>query len=273
MKNLLLIFCLISGVSYAQVESVDYLLKYNCETQQYDLNLVILEGEASTITQRAQFNSQVSIVVPTGESVEVVNYYMPLQNNQDYEGETPLIWNVGSPVKSPDAQPESDFYGITPTLSPAAFYNNLVAGDVVKLFSITVGDSGEYDDRVRIFENGIDPGKSEMGGGDFSNGFTLGGPQQLFNDSHAEYCLTSTLDHLPQDIAVYPNPFLDEVTIELEEGIHRIQILDSNGKIYYNLSQNTSHTVTLNLSQCPAGLTIIKIETPEGTHYKKLIKI
>lgn len=93
-----------------------------------------------------------------------------------------MEWAISSKVTSPSVSPEYDFYGITPKLAPAGFYNTLKEGDLIKLFSVRI-EGDEFDhSMVRIFNNENDPRSFEEGmlNGDFSNGFTLGGYTQLF---------------------------------------------------------------------------------------------
>ena len=166
----------------AQVSSVKYLMKYNPMTSYQDCYIVIEAGSATTPIQRAQFNSQYSLVVPTGSEIEVVEVYMPLQNNQNYQGTTPLNWVIASTVNSPPITPNKDYYAIATTLSPTSFYNNLATGDSVKLFSIKTSPIF-CNNEVRIFNNLTDPKSTDpgMNGGVFDNGFTIGGVQQVYS--------------------------------------------------------------------------------------------
>jgi hypothetical protein len=66
----------------SQVTKVDYLLEYNCETNLYEVKLKILEGNATTLMQRAQFNAQITFVVPTGTDFEIVELVNPIYDNQ-----------------------------------------------------------------------------------------------------------------------------------------------------------------------------------------------
>ncbi|MFZ1705261.1 MAG: Ig-like domain-containing protein [Saprospiraceae bacterium] len=167
----------------AQVTSVNYQLKYDTDSCRYDAYIIINAGSASTVARRTQTNAQYSIVVPTGTSITVSESYMPLQNNQTYTGTVPAAWTVTTSVIAPAAAPEYDFHSITPNLSVAAQYNNLNSGDTVKIFSLDISRINACGDSIRIFRNGIDPSSSDpgMGGGDFSNGFTIGGPSQRYN--------------------------------------------------------------------------------------------
>jgi len=277
MKNqFLFLFCLFSGIISAQVSSVDYVMIYNCETNQYDVHIEIIEGSATTIPQRAQFNSQISLVVPTGETITLTDTYMPLQNNQLYDGATPLEWWLGTPKIAPAAQPENDFYGITPTLSPASFYNDLHPGDIVKLFSFTAGDSGQYDENVRFFRNNEDPDSSQpgMGGDSFSNGFTLGGPIQLYHGNIEESCITDVDKILPETTNIYPNPFQNQITIEIPEGTLGISVLDSKGELYYESPNTNDRLLLLNASEFPRGIYFIRVTKRNGSfHSQRALKL
>ena len=251
----------------------NYLMKYNCETNLYDVYIDILDGSATTIPQRAQFNSQISFVVPTGESISIVDNYMPLQNNQQYEGTVPLEWLLGTGKISPEEQPESDFYAVTPVLSPASFYNDLNEGDLVHLFSISVGDSEQFDERVRFFNNNNDPDFSEPGQGDFSNGFTLGGATQLYVSNSYENCLTNTFDTREYKIQSFPNPCIDYLTIESEEEVIDITIIGIDSKVYFQNDMIYSKNVSVQTSHFPKGLYYLIIESNSNTTTQKIIKI
>ena len=166
----------------AQVKSVQYAIYPNPETSLIDCFLFIKEGNANTARERVQFNAQYSLVVPTGAEVSIASSSMPLVHNQNFDGTKPLEWVISSQLLSPQVSPDLDFYGITPTLAPAGFYNTLSEGDVVKLFSVKAEGESLDVDQIRIYNRDIDPGSFDegMSHGDFSNGFTMGGFHQLF---------------------------------------------------------------------------------------------
>lgn len=183
-KQTLFFFFFFNTLSYGQtIQSLDYLLKYDSTTCWYDFHIIILDGYAEGIGQRTQFNSQITIVIPTGTSISFADKYMPLQNNQGYNGTLPMDWNFGPTVSDPPSSPGNDFVSITPTLSPTSQYNNVYAGDTIKLFSVSVIGDTNCGEGVRLYENGVDPTSSDSGmdGADFSNGFTVGGFSQLYN--------------------------------------------------------------------------------------------
>ena len=166
----------------AQVTQVKYQLRFNPTNCRWDAYLIVVQGQAITAPQRAQFNAQFSIVVPTGSNVTVAQNFMPLQNNQTYTGTNPLVWVKSSTVIAPGVTPQFDYISITPTLSPTSFYNNLFPGDSVRIFSLNITPLTSCGSDIKIFENGVDPdsGAEGMEGGDFSNGFTMGSPNQLY---------------------------------------------------------------------------------------------
>jgi hypothetical protein len=184
LRNLLqvIVFTLLFSTAYSQVRQVNYRLKFNEQTDLFDCYLVIKEGNATSLKDRAQFNAQYTLLVPAGSRVSLVKNYMPIQNNQDYKGIRPLEWTVSNAVKRPVADPFNDYISIIPSLSPAAFYNDLKEGDEIKLFSVSIYPITDCGASVKIFEQGVDlhSGERGMEGGDFSNGFTMGGVQQKY---------------------------------------------------------------------------------------------
>ncbi|HRD06849.1 MAG: hypothetical protein U0V54_08245 [Saprospiraceae bacterium] len=165
---------------FAQVTAASYELVYNEKEKQFDVYLVVLEGSAQTTRHRVQFNSQISLVVPTGTTLEIVKNHNPFQDNQQYKGTVPLIWELVKPLIAPSPSPKSDFYAVRPVLFPSSFYNDVSQGDKIKLFTFkAVTDMPE---EVRLYNNGVDPGPEVNGmlGRDFNNGFCMGGPAQLY---------------------------------------------------------------------------------------------
>jgi hypothetical protein len=178
----LTILWIISDQCTAQVSGVNYQIRFNPATCLYEARLIITGGSATSSIHRAQFSAQYSIIVPTGLSVNIAANHMPLQNNQNYGGTQPTIWYISSSVQNPAALSGYDIYSITPTLTPTSFYNNLSTGDTVRLFSLQINPLPVCGFGVRPYENGVDPDSSApgMAGGDFSNGFTIGGTAQKY---------------------------------------------------------------------------------------------
>jgi len=177
-----LLLCLfgLSKVEGQGVTEVDFLIQYNPETCLYEACIVIISGSATSITDRVQFNSQYTIVVPTGTTISIDPLFAPLEANTGYTGTIPCLWEFGPKEIAPPTAPGLDFHAVFPNLSPPSWYNNLSEGDTIRLFGISVDDMGNMCGiDIRPFENGVDPPSTEMpGGGDFNNGFTIGGAVQ-----------------------------------------------------------------------------------------------
>jgi len=188
MKNLfILAFVLVFGQAVkAQVSEVSYKLKYNQDNCLFDCYLVIEEGNALTTRDRAQFNSQISFVAPLETMVTVVESYMPIRDNQRLDGNVPTTWDIINIVDAPDALPESKVFSITPSIMPAAFYNELNEGDEVKLFSMSVSPMSDCASGFRLYKNESDP-RSDADGmhrADFTNAFTMGGVEQKYDGKY-----------------------------------------------------------------------------------------
>lgn len=166
----------------SQVESVNYKLQYNNESGHFDCYLVVNEGSAKNTRDRAQFNAQITLVAPKASNVYITESFMPLINNQDSRSTMPANWEVSNEIESPNQLEDSRLVSIFPELLPTAFYNDLNAGDEVKLFSFKVTPMVDCAKDIRFYNNTQDPasvGKG-MGGSDFRNGFTVGGVDQKY---------------------------------------------------------------------------------------------
>ncbi|MBK8110739.1 MAG: hypothetical protein IPK46_10605 [Saprospiraceae bacterium] len=163
----------------AQIESVNYWMKYDSSTCYYDCYAIMNAGSTSSPDQRIAFNAQYSLVLQTGDSVVVAQNYEPRVAG------VPAAWTISSRINAPAAQAANDFWSIVPTISPTAYYPvGTQAGDTIRLFSIRkVGTTELCGEDIRIFINGVDPSSSAGGmqGSDFNNGFTMGSTQQLYN--------------------------------------------------------------------------------------------
>ena len=102
-KNILLcaLFFLITQIGYTQIQSVDYSLRYNSETCLFDCYLIVNEGNTKTTVSRAQFNSQVTIVVPVTSNVFVEESFMPLKDNQTLRSAEPVSWEITNELEQP----------------------------------------------------------------------------------------------------------------------------------------------------------------------------
>lgn len=183
-KILLLVFGLstIAQLSTAQVENVNYRLKYNAEACLFDAYMVVTEGATKRTVDRAQFNAQLTIVAPVTSNVFIKESFMPLMDNQNRSSSSPSEWSVSNEIENPYQLDGKRLISIVPELLPAAFYNDLQAGDEVRLFSFQVSPMTACASDVRLYDNQKDPsslGKG-MGGADFRNAFTIGGVDQKY---------------------------------------------------------------------------------------------
>lgn len=90
--------------------------------------------------------------------------------------------------------------------------------------------------------------------------------------------VVSTKDYLFSNLKIFPNPIIDELTIELPEDVSKIQsitLFDLQGKIIFN-SVNVNEAggqINLNLSTLHSGLYLLQIRLEDGTiAQKKIIK-
>ncbi len=181
--NVALWLLVIPVLSVAQINNVSYRLSFNPQTNLYDCYLQVNEGLAIHAKDRVQLNAQLTILVPTGSKIEIVQNHMPLQNNQDFSGSLPMEWNKSNVVRKPASDPFYDYVSIVPQLSPASFYNELTTGDQVKLFTCKISHVDNCGDDIRLYDNqkGLPSTAIGMKGGDFSNGFTVGGIKQKYS--------------------------------------------------------------------------------------------
>lgn len=170
----LFLFTISFTFAQSEVLGLKYYMEYDTSMCRYDCSIIITDGNAASVLARAQFNAQYTIVVPTGTTLEIAERYMPLVGNQSYQGTTPMDWTQG--ISAINVNGEGiDYHIVSPKLSPASFYNNILEGDTIKLFSVTVADNTACGTGVRFFENDVDV---NVNNGDFSCGFTIGGPSQ-----------------------------------------------------------------------------------------------
>ncbi len=162
--------------SQDQVTGVRYYMEYNYDNCQYDCSIIIDEGNATLAPYRTQFNSNYTIVVPTGTTINIEETYLPIQNNQNYTGTVPADWVIGASAINANGL-GIDYHPIVPSISPSAQFNDITEGDTLKLFSFSVDGNTDCGAGVRFYENGVD---QNANGADYSSGYTIGGPWEDF---------------------------------------------------------------------------------------------
>ena len=174
--SFLLFFATFNLHSQEQVTGVNYFMEYDTLQCRYDCSIIITEGSAILAPYRTQFNSQYTIVVPTGTTVDIEETYLPIQNNQNYDGTTPASWSIGASAFNALGL-GIDYHPISPNLNISSQYYDIVEGDTLKIFSFSISVNTECGSGVRYFENGVD---QNTNGADYSCGFTIGGPWEDF---------------------------------------------------------------------------------------------
>ncbi len=133
---IILLCALFSHIGYTQVTSAKYMIRFNDTTQHFDAYVVIESGSATSIAQRTIFNGQYTIIVPSGSSISVAERFLPLLNNNNYEGTEPSQWTITNSISAPLSNPHSDYHAVIPVTFPSGRFNNVIAGDTLKLYSL-----------------------------------------------------------------------------------------------------------------------------------------
>ncbi len=205
MKNILTVFSLLflTGVAFGQVQKVNYGIKYNPTTCLFDCYMKVMEGQTNNDRDRIQFNSQISVVVPTGSQVTLASSHAPFVDNIKASSTKVAPWTISNFNYAPVANEKIDIYGIVPKTYPVATYNDLKDGDEIILFSLSIYPIVDCAKDVRIFDINQDPSSSDKGmnGSDFRNGFTIGGVEQKFGAFDAT--VTPTNDFVQDFKIVY----------------------------------------------------------------------
>ncbi|MFD1628778.1 SBBP repeat-containing protein [Pseudopedobacter beijingensis] len=73
---------------------------------------------------------------------------------------------------------------------------------------------------------------------------------------------------------VYPNPFIETVTLKLEEnnGNTSVRVMDTAGRNVYTVSKVTGNEIVLNLKSLPNGLYLVELKNGEQIQLYKVIK-
>ena len=198
--------------SSAPVYGVDFLIEYNVDSCHFDAKIVIQEGNAITVQDRTQFNSSYSLVMPEGVVFNIVRSYEPKVLTFP---NPPTEWSVGNSKDGPFVDPSLQFIQVIPEIDPLCVYENVFEGDTVTIFSFTIDGLDMCGEEVRLFDNDTDPTSLDFfnsgdGGGDFSNGFTMGGTDQLYHENleatgPPKPDVTFTVD-CSGDVTIVPEP-------------------------------------------------------------------
>lgn len=81
-------------------------------------------------------------------------------------------------------------------------------------------------------------------------------------------------DYLSSAINIFPNPFEDEITVEIKPTYNIIDIFDLNGIRLFTKNINQANKVEqINLNDLKRGIYLLKVKTTEHNFIKKIIKI
>lgn len=98
-----------------------------------------------------------------------------------------------------------------------------------------------------------------------------------FSSAPCETIVSSTIESKPllnpQNLSLFPNPTIDELTIALTtSSIANIEILDVNGAVLFNKSMDAKD-YALNVQGWPSGMYLVKVVDREGKQYlQKFVK-
>ncbi|MEZ5082708.1 MAG: T9SS type A sorting domain-containing protein [Bacteroidales bacterium] len=74
------------------------------------------------------------------------------------------------------------------------------------------------------------------------------------------------------NMEIYPNPILDVVTIETDQRIVNLQVINSNGLVVFEEQNINLNNTQIDLGKQASGIFNIRIETEEGWINRKIIK-
>lgn len=256
----------------AQVLDLKYVLQYDCDSNYYEVRIAVMEGSATTIQNRAQFNSQLTVVVPTGKVVIHHKSLLPLSNNQNYGSSTPIEWNMMNPVFAPSGMGAYDFYSWAPKLNPAAFFNDLDEGGEYVIFTFKIQNEDSYDSTIRFFDNSEDPPMSSFSGADLRNGYSLGGAANRYTGNIHRSCSTSNNINVidKDDIKIYPNPASTRIHIESPADTQDIKLIDTTGRKIKDVKRSDNGITSVDVHDLESGLYYVQLRLDGRTHSQLL---
>jgi hypothetical protein len=263
---ILLMFLFISNQISSQIEGVAYQLAYDGNTNKYYFLLHITKGRAELKNFRYQGNSQISIVTPKDAKLNITNSYKPSVGG---DARTPANWVRRSTINGPLSAPTSQFFSITPDVSPTAFYDTLGKGDVIQLFAFEVSPKPTNFEDVRLFDNEKDPKSSSpgMGGADFSQSFSVGPGGGKFV-GNIGYGLTSlSSESYLDEVRIYPNPTNGFLQIKSNSAIDKVEVKTMDGKILISSDQ-----ILVDMSTLLKGIYVVDVYVGKNKYTRRIIR-
>jgi hypothetical protein len=74
-----------------------------------------------------------------------------------------------------------------------------------------------------------------------------------------------------ENVLVYPNPFLDQITISSESVLERIELFQASGSII-SVNEISSKEFTLDTNQLLKGIYFLQITNSKGKEIVKILK-
>ncbi|MGK0317531.1 MAG: hypothetical protein ACI86M_003775 [Saprospiraceae bacterium] len=74
-------------------------------------------------------------------------------------------------------------------------------------------------------------------------------------------------------LAAYPNPFSNEMNLELNEKAKSISIIDYSGRVVYTSANQESGSIIINSSQFPSGTYMLRIQNENSHQIKRIVKL
>ncbi|MBN2524365.1 MAG: family 43 glycosylhydrolase [Bacteroidales bacterium] len=117
-------------------------------------------------------------------------------------------------------------------------------------------------------------------GGFISQWIDLDGVNQAWRFKRIDSLGIDNTLEVPQnvlpDIRIYPNPFIDELHVDLHQvnRIHRIELIDAQGRVVAGMDGDKLHEEIISIPvRVEGNLFLLKIYKPNGYFVKKVIKI
>lgn len=147
----------------------------------------------------------------------------------------------------------------------------------VKSISVTKGFKASNDSHVLFKKENkvIQANKSVI------NDFTSAMSRETFVDNAAksgnieEDIVSNELLTPETDLHVYPNPFIDKITLNVrsDNHINAIQVINNQGVMLINRKISLSGEVTIKLQGLPKGLYMLRVITPTKNYCERIIKL
>jgi hypothetical protein len=86
-------------------------------------------------------------------------------------------------------------------------------------------------------------------------------------------CSTSLNEVENEKVKIYPNPFNEEIIIELNDVENsQVQVLDLNDRLLFKTSFEDETFIKLNLSEIQSGVYYLKVISKESIFIQKIVK-